>query len=552
VQPDAITSASSSVRAAIDIRRFPGMRRLAGDYAYDFARLAPFFAGNPADPSTWPAAIARTQSHPRERRRVADALAQQQERRGAPPEARAAAARLADPQTVAVVTGQQAGLFGGPLYTLLKALTALKLAGAVNRDHGVPTVAIFWIESEDHDWAEVSSCAVLDAEMRRQILALGTPPFGAGEGPVASVRLDPAIFAAIETLRFTLPPTEFTDELVARLSEAYRPGVGMADAFGQWLEALLGPLGLVVYDAADPATKPLVRDVFVRELESPGLTTTLAAASGQALVELGYHSQVVPHRDNVALFRLDGVRQPIHFRDDGFVVGDLAVSTKDLLEEARLQPEGFSPNVLLRPIVQDTLFPTICYVAGPNELAYLAQLQPIYEHFGVPQPLMFPRATATLLDSASARFLAKYNLPLETLQPGDEAALNHLLETQLPASVEAALHEATQAIERSMGRLIESVPSIDPTLEDAARSTLGRLQHDLRKLHDKIIHAQKRRDETLRRQYSRTRALAFPDGHPQERMVAFVYFLNRYGPALIDRLHADLPLGPGQHWVMAI
>ncbi|RPJ72693.1 MAG: bacillithiol biosynthesis BshC, partial [Acidobacteria bacterium] len=101
-------------------------------------------------------------------------------------------------------------------------------------------------------------------------------------------------------------------------------------------------------------------------------------------------------------------------------------------------------------------------------------------------------------------------------------------------------------------RLIESVPSIDPTLEDAARSTLGRLQHDLRKLHDKIIHAQKRRDETLRRQYSRTRALAFPDGHPQERMVAFVYFLNRYGPALIDRLHADLPLGPGQHWVMAI
>ena len=138
------------------------------------------------------------------------------------------------------------------------------------------------------------------------------------------------------------------------------------------------------------------------------------------------------------------------------------------------------------------------------------------------------------------------------MQPDDEAALNHLLESQLPASVEGALHDATQAVEASMTRLIEAVPSVDTTLEGAARSSLGRMQHDLRTLHEKIIHAQKRRDETLRRQYSRTRALAFPDGHPQERTVAFVYFLNRYGPALVDRLYADLPLDLGQHWVMTI
>ena len=527
------------------------MRRLAGDYAYDFDRLSRFFAGNPADPSAWPAAVARVQAHPRQRERVVDALREQQDRRAAPPEARAAAARLGDPRTVAIVTGQQAGLFGGPVYTLLKALTALQLAAKVNHDHGVPTVAIFWIEAEDHDWAEVSSCAVLDAEMRRQTLTLGTP-YGAGEGPVASVRLDPAIFAAIETLRFTLPGTEFTDEVLERLGGAYRPGVGMADAFGQWLETILGPLGLVVYDAADPATKPLVRDVFLRELESPGVTTRLATESGDALVDLGYHAQVVPHRDNVALFRLEGIRQTIHFRDQDFVVGERPVPAERLLEEARLRPEGFSPNVLLRPIVQDTLFPTICYVAGPNELAYLAQLKPIYERFGLPAPLMYPRATATLLDSASARFLAKYDIPLETMQPGDEAALNHLLEAQLPKAVEEALHDATRATDTSMHRLIEAVPSIDPTLEDAARSSLGRMQHQLRTLHDKIIHAAKRRDETLRRQYGRTRALAFPDGHPQERSVAFVYFLNRYGPALVDRLYAELPLGLGQHWVITI
>ena len=527
------------------------MRRLAADYAYDFNRLAPFFAGDPADAAAWPDAIKRAQSHPRQRERVAAVLAQQQDRRGAPPEARAAAERLADPRAVAIVTGQQAGLFGGPLYTLLKALTALKLAERISREHEVPTVAIFWIDSEDHDWDEVSSCSVLDDGMHRQTVTLGTPP-GAGEGPVASVHLDPAIFAAVETLRFTLAPSEFTEELLERLGSAYRPGAGMSHAFGQWLEMVLGPLGLVVYDAAEAATKPIVGDIFVRELESPGLTTRLAAASGQALVDLGYHAQVVPHPDNVALFRLDGVRQPIHFREKGFVVGDLEVSGEHLLAEARQQPDGFSPNVLLRPVVQDTLFPTICYVAGPNELAYLAQLKQIYERFGVPLPLMSPRATATLLDAASARFLAKYDLALESLQPRDESALNHLLETQLPASVEAALHEASRAVEGSLGRLIEAVPAIDATLEGAARSSLGRMQHDLRTLHDKIIHAAKRRDETLRRQYARTRALAFPDGQPQERSVAFVYFLNRYGPALVDRLYTELPLDLGQHWVMTI
>jgi bacillithiol biosynthesis cysteine-adding enzyme BshC len=283
------------------------------------------------------------------------------------------------------------------------------------------------------------------------------------------------------------------------------------------------------------------------------LTTRLSLEAGRALVERGYHAQVVPHEDNVALFQLDGIRRGIRFRDGAFVVGDgEAFEKATLVEQARSEPESFSPNVLLRPIVQDTLFPTVCYVAGPNELAYLAQLKPIYERFGVPAPLFFPRAAATLLDAASARFLTRYQLPLESLQPRNEAALNELLEAQLPEAVEKALHDASSAVEEKMGRLMEAVPAIDPTLEGAARSAMGKMQHDLRTLHDKIIQAVKRRDETLRRQFTRTRALAFPDGQPQERSVAFVYFLNRYGPALIDRLVEELPMDMGNHWVLTI
>ena len=222
------------------------------------------------------------------------------------------------------------------------------------------------------------------------------------------------------------------------------------------------------------------------------------------------------------------------------------------MQEAAATPSAFSPNVLLRPIVQDTLFPTICYVAGPNELAYLGQLRGVYDRFGVAMPLMYPRASATLVDAAAMRFLAKYRLPLEALQPQDELALNQLLESQIPPAVEASFSGASASIAQSMQSLIDAIPALDPTLEGAARSTLGRMQHDLQTLHGKMIHAAKKRDETLRRQFIRTRALAFPDGHAQERTIGFVSFLNQYGPALVDRLAEELPLDMGHHWIVSI
>ena len=169
MHPNSTATPSSTdepfVRMPVDVRRFPWIRRLAADYAYDFPAVAPFFAGDPADRAAWADAIARTQRHDRRREEIARVVAAQQERRQAPRRARDAAALLADRRTVAVVTGQQAGLFGGPVFTLLKALTALKLAEQVSRDHHAPAVAVFWIDAEDHDWEEIRSCTVYDADL---------------------------------------------------------------------------------------------------------------------------------------------------------------------------------------------------------------------------------------------------------------------------------------------------------------------------------------------------------------------------------------------------
>ena len=547
----ATKSVEPSARVPIEMRRVPGVRRLAADYSTDFAALSPFFSGNPSDRRAWADAVARTQAHHRPHAEMAAVVGAQQRRRGAPPAAIDAATRLADSHTVAVVTGQQAGLFGGPLYTLLKALTAIRLAERTAREHDVPAVAVFWVEAEDHDWDEIRSCTVFDAELTPRSVSLpartGTPPT-----PAAAVTLDASVEDALTELTRTLPETEFRADLIDQLRTVYQPGTGMADAFARWLERVLGPRGLVVYDASDPAAKPLARGVFTRELATAGQTTALASAAGAALAGLGYHAQVQPQADSVGLFDLSDGRRPIRRGGDQFLIGDDSIESAALLERAETRPTGFSPNVLLRPIVQDTLFPTVCYVAGPNELAYLGQLRGVYEHFSVPMPLMFPRATATLLDSAAVRFLGRYQVPLEALQPQDDSRLNDLLQAQIPGEVETSFGDARTTIDAALTRVSSALKTVDPTLEGAAQSTLGRMQHDLDTLHGKLIQAAKRRDDTLRRQFARTRALAFPGGDAQERAIGFISFLNQYGPALIERLDDELPLDLGHHWIVTI
>jgi len=526
---------------SVDIRRFPGVKKLAADYASCSSSLAPFFAGHPSAPESWTRTVAETTAYARPRAELSDVIAKQLARRDAPAAAREAAARLAQANAVAIVTGQQAGLFGGPLYTLYKAVTAIQLAAKVSREHQVPAVAVFWVESEDHDWDEVASCSVLDAEMRRQVVTM-PPPEGAGQSAVGRVRLGGEIQATIDRLAATLPPSEFTAELLEHLARAYRPGVTMSDAFAQWLERLLGRLGLVVFDCADVSAKPLASRIFAHEMTHPGTTWKLATEAGQRLAASGYHAQVEPTaHDTTALFRLNDARAPIALAD-----------VPRLAEAARTHPETFSPNVLLRPIVEDALFPTVSYVSGPNELAYLAQLRGVYDHFGVPMPLVYPRASATVLDSASARFLAKYDLPFEALQAQDESALNRVLAAALPESVDQALGDADAAVNEKLAAVIAAVPAVDATLEGTARSTLGKIQHDLATLRSKVINAAKKRDETLRRQFHRAQAQAFPDGVPQERALGSIALLNRYGFALVDRLNEELPLEFGHHWVLTL
>jgi bacillithiol biosynthesis cysteine-adding enzyme BshC len=545
-------SPAPSVRAAIDFERLPWVRPLVRAYTRQFDAVAPLFAGNPADPAAWRNAIARVHMRPPDRARLCESLTRQLTERGAPGEALLAAQALEQPSSVAILTGQQAGAFGGPLYTLLKAVTALQLARRLSDEHGIPATAVFWVDAEDHDWEEVRTAHVLDADLKPRAVELPRLS-GAGAQPAGSLLLDDRIEAAIGQLEGALPPTEFRSQALGALRRRYAPGVTLGRAFAGWLDELLGRERLVVFESGDPAAKPLVAGIFARELEYPCRTTRLAREGGSAMSALGHEPQVEPAEDGTALFYLDGAgRRLIRFDGRDYVIGDQRRPPAALREEAAEHPERFSPNVLLRPIVQDRVFPTVCYVGGPSELAYQAQIGRVYPAFEVEVPLLFPRASATLLDSAAARFLDRSGLPLEDLQRQDESALNRLLEQHLPAGLDRALDASAQAIAAEVARIAQPVTALDPTLAGALETTRTRVQGAIKGLHAKIIQAAKRKDETLRRQFARTQALAFPYGEPQERTLNTVFFVSRYSLDIGRRLLDELPLETDRHYVLTL
>jgi bacillithiol biosynthesis cysteine-adding enzyme BshC len=547
--PNAISTARI-VRARLDISRLSWVRPLLAAYETDFDSVASFFAGNPRDPRAWAQTIARVAGARRDRARMAALLDAQLAARGAPADARSNAARLADAATVAVVTGQQPGLFGGPIYTLLKAVTTIQLARQAARAHGVPVVPVFWVASEDHDWAEVRSTTVLDRDMN--VLSVAAPDVaGAGVQAVGALEFDDRIAETVDALAAVLPPTAWTAELVADLRRYYRPGSNPGVAMAGWLDRLLGHHGLVVFDGADPGAKPLVADLFVRELDAPERTAREVRSRGDALRAGGHDPQVIPAEHATALFYLDGAgRHPIRYADGVFRVGPRMCSPDDLRREAASHPERFSPNVMLRPIVQDQLLPTICYVAGPAELAYQAQFGGVYAAFGVERPLFASRASVTVLDPQTARFLERYDLPFEQLAVSDDSVLNGLVARVLAPDVGPAVADLDQALASRMAALRDAAAAVDPTLAGAAETTLSRMRQLAEDLHRRIVRAAKRRDESLRRQFDHARTVAFPNGTPQERALGVPAVLNQYGPALVDQLIDELPTDAAHHYLV--
>jgi len=523
--------------------------RLVEDYYAGAPALAPFFSGSPWDPDAY-------------RRRAAEVGARFDRA------ARARVAALMRPvgQGTAerldalvreggffVTTGQQTGLFTGPLYTIYKALSAIRLAQALEATLGKPVLPLFWVASTDHDFDEVNHIELLDALNGLHRLEL---PADAAAPPVSMAHRRPgaAVESTLAQLAELLPASEFAPPLLDLARTAYRPDATMAEAFEEMLAGVLASLQVVLVDPSHPELKRLAAPVLRDEVRHAAEHEAALQRQTGRLVEAGYHAQVgvgggalnVSYEDESGRERL--------VREDGSF---LLRRTKRRLQPSEVEallesePERFSPNVLLRPVVESALFPTLAYVGGPAELSYFAQTGCLFKAHGLEMPLVYPRASVVLVERKVAKVMEKHGLSVEDFrQPVRELAAR-IVRDDLPPEVEAAVAALRRSLDEGYEALVQAAQPVDPSLKGPLTAARNSSHVALREAEKKILSHAKTRNATTVEQLEKAAVNLFPGERPQERVLNVLQYLARYGPELLPAIAEALPIAlqePAPAW----
>lgn len=525
------------------------------DYVDAFQRVRPLFTHGYREGADFADVMTQRGQAPGDRSALLEVLREQNAAFGSPARTFDQIALLAKPTTFAVVTGQQVGIFGGPMYTVLKTVTAVKLAAQLKTqfpEHDF--VPVFWLEGEDHDFAEVNSTAVLDAEQR--VVRIEYLPGGSlperNPGPVGEIVLDSSLAPAFARLESELVSTEFKEALLAALRGCYREGQTFITAFASWMNFLFAEYGLVFLSPNDPRLKRLLSPLFTKEIEEFPATSQLVISRSAELEQL-YHAQVKPKSLNLFLFHRGG-RYLIEPRETDFSLkGTRHFLGKDeLLRIARETPEQLSPNVVLRPIIQDFLLPTIAYVAGPSEVAYHAQLSPVYRHFGVAAPVIYPRASASFVEERLRRAMEKYDLQLADFFDDHARLVARVVGQISEVNVDAMFGAAAQGMLEALNELQFGIKEIDPTLLSVLETVKSKTEGNLSALKDKAHAAQAKRNDVAVRQLERAVNSLLPDGGLQERTLSIVTFMNKYGPELVRWLMSELDISSFEHQILTV
>ncbi len=489
----------------------PGTSKLFADFSYDFdpanQGVARFFRHNPHRRESY-AAAAREIQYPDDRRAAMARVLEAQN------PGNALVARFAQPGTVAVITGQQVGLFSGPAYTLYKALTAARLAEDLNA-RGIPAVPIFWAATEDHDFAEVDHVWVFDAARHPVQLSVEAPAAWQGkQRPAGGV---PVEHPPIAELRKALAGFEHGEEIAAMVADAYQPGVTMGAGFRALLAKLLGGIGMLVVDPLDPQLRSIGTPFLAEALKAaPDLKLALLARNKE-LAAAGYHAQVNVEANTSLFFLLEN--------------GERTTLRKKDAEFAALQDRAadVSPNALLRPVWQDYLFPTVAYVGGPGELAYFAQSQVIYDRLLGRMPVAVSRASFTLLDARTAKLLARYGLALtDTLVPED-ALKERIAHVLIPEAVAGLFEETSAEVTGQLDRLGAGLQTFDPTLAASLTKSRAKILYQIAKMRKKTERETMRRDARASEESRYLSASLYPHRHMQERFYSILPFLAQHG-----------------------
>jgi len=457
---------------------------------------------------------------------------------------------------LAAVTGQQVGLFGGPLFSIFKALTAVKLAEQATAAGG-DCVPVFWLATEDHDLAEVNHVALLSEQGLPEPFAAESHAFesnAVGDAPVGTVKFGPEIKPVVERAARLLGDSEVT----TWLRQAYSPGESLGSAFALLFARLFADWGVILLDPADKDFHDLAKPLFRAAIERASELDEALLARGKSLEAAGYHQQVKVTSATTLLFEVkNGARTVVRRRNNGanggeYAVGDVRISHGELLDRIEKAPENFNSNVLLRPVVQDYLLPTLVYTGGAAEVAYFAQVAVVYEKLlGRVTPIL-PRFSATLVEAKPERILTRYQLGLPDLFLGPEKVREAIAARSLPPDLQERFSEAYASVERSMTTLRESIGRLDSTLLDAAESTQANMSRQIDRLQARVSRAEGLRNEVITRHADALSHALFPHKALQEREVAGVSFVARYGPELLTNLYQTIRVDCHDHQVITL
>jgi len=452
---------------------------------------------------------------------------------------------------LAAVTGQQVGLFGGPLFSIFKALTAVKLAEEAIAA-GVDCVPVFWLATEDHDLAEVNHVALLSEHGLPERLVVESQ--GISDAPVGTVKFGPEIESVVDRAATLLGDSEVT----TWLRQAYRPGESLGSAFALLFERLFAEWGVILLDPAEKDFHDLAKPLFRAAVERVSELDEALLARGKALEATEYHQQVKVTSATTLLFEVkNGARTVVRRRNNGanggeFAVGEGRISSKELVERIEEAPETFSPNAIFRPVVQDYLLPTLVYTGGAAEVAYFAQAAVVYEKLlGRVTPIL-PRFSATLLEAKAERILTRYQLGLPDVLQGPEKVREAIAARSLPPDLQTRFSEAYASVEQSMAALRESIGRLDSTLIDTAESTRTSMSHQIDRLRARVARAEQQRNEVITRHADALSDALFPNKVLQEREVAGVSFVARYGPELLANLYEKIHPDCHDHQVIEV
>lgn len=461
---------------------------------------------------------------------------------------------LSDNKTMAIVTGQQLGILGGPLYTFYKIITAIKLSRYLSeRYDDYNFVPVFWLEGDDHDFNEIRSIKLPDDSNKIQNISYGEAIDEEDvKQSVGLLKFDESINEFINNLSKHLRETEFTKNLIEQIRYFYKPGKSFKDSFFELVHTLFDKYGLVIFNPLDDKVKQLLKPVFKKEIiDFREHTEKLVFVS--ATLEDIYHAQVKVKPVNLFL-RVENGRYSIEPTDDGFKLKRKRKSfTQDeLLEILENEPQRFSPNVLLRPICQDYLLPTSFYVGGPSEVSYFAQILPLYEFYNLTPPVIYPRSSATLVEKNIGSILDKHTIDVVDIFIDTENVKRKILKAISENSIDEVFNNITNQIELSFDQLKEKLFDLDKTVADSSNRYRDKILNSITELKSKAEKAHQKKHEVTLRQIDRAADNLFPNNNLQEREFSFIYFVNKYSYEFMNIIFEKLQINKFEHQIIEI